>query len=101
MEAPARLDIVQRPKFIDAVIAKQVVRELLDPGAFGRVGLGLGQTLAQEPGSLAGVPGPSGFSNRFSCLVVLDPEEGTAGPRVDRSLSSKTSVWMFHRISSL
>ncbi|MGP8175942.1 MAG: hypothetical protein ACLP7O_15545 [Terracidiphilus sp.] len=42
MEAPTRFDIAQRPKLIDPVVAKQVVRELLDPGASGRVGLGLG-----------------------------------------------------------
>ena len=92
METPACLDIVQRPMLIDAVIAKQVVDELLDPGAFGRVGPGLGQALGEKPGSLCRVPGTSGFSDRFSCLVVLDPEKGTAGSGVDRALSSKTSV---------
>ena len=50
MKAPTSLDIAQRTMFIDAVIAKQIVRELLDSEAFGRVGLGLGQALAQEPG---------------------------------------------------
>jgi hypothetical protein len=51
----------------------------------------------EKPGSLSQVPGPSGFSDRLSSLVVLDPEEGTAGPGVDRPLSPKTSVLMFHR----
>jgi hypothetical protein len=101
METPAHLHIVERPMLIDAVIAKQIVDELLDPGAFGRVGPDLGQALVEKPGSLARIPGPSGFSDWLSSLVVLDPEEGTAGPAVDRSLSPKTSVLMFHSISSL
>jgi hypothetical protein len=86
---------------IDAVIAKQVIDELFDTDAFGRIRRDLGQTLAQEPGSLSRVPGASGFSYRLSSPVVLDPEEGTAGSRVDRSLSPTTSVWIFHSNVSL
>jgi len=83
METPARLYIVQRPLFIDAVISKQIFYELLDPGTVGLFGPDLCQALAQEPGSLSQVRGPSGFSYRLSCFVVLDPEEGTARLGVD------------------
>jgi hypothetical protein len=100
VEVPARLYIFQRAKFIDAVIAKQVVCELLDPGTIGRVGLGLGQTLAQEAGSFSEVLGSRRFSNWLTSFVVLDPEKGTAGPGVDRSLSSMTSLLKFHGIFS-
>jgi hypothetical protein len=79
METPASLYIVQRTMLIDAVIAKQVVDELLDPEAFGWVGPDLSQTLVEKPGSLSQVPSSSGFSDRLSSLVVLDPEKGTAG----------------------
>src|ERR1017187_270130 len=73
VEAPTRLYIGQRTMFVDAVVAKQVAGQLFDPHAFGRVGLDLSHALAQEPGSLCGVSGPSRFSNRFTRLVVLDP----------------------------
>jgi hypothetical protein len=101
METPASLYIVERTLFLDAVIAKQVVDELLDPGAFGRVGCDLGQALVEKPGSPSQVPGPSGFSDRLSCPVILDPDVGTAGPGVDRPLSPKTSASIFHKIVSL
>jgi len=59
VETPASLNIIQGTMSIDAVIAKQVVSELRDPGAIGRVGLGLCKVLAQDLGSLAEVCGPS------------------------------------------
>jgi len=101
MKAPTRLYISQGTMFIDAVVAEQVVGQLFDPTVFGRVGVDLCQALTQEPGSLRGVSGPSGFSNRLTRLVILDPEEGTARLGVDGSLSSMTSALMFHGISPL
>ena len=55
----------------------------------------------QEPRCLSEIRGPRGFSDRLSVLVVLDPEERTEGPAVDRSLSPTTSVLIFHKIVSL
>jgi hypothetical protein len=84
---------------IDAVIAEQVVHELLNPRGFGLAGVNLCQALAQEASSPCRIPGPSGFSQRFSGLVELDPQVGTAGLGVDRSLASGTSVLLLHGMS--
>jgi hypothetical protein len=83
MMAPARIHFVERAKFIDAIFAKQVAGELLDPGTFGRAGLGLCQTLAQESGGFSEVRSPGGLSNRPSGLEVLNPKRASVGPAVD------------------
>src|ERR1035437_2994095 len=100
METPTRLYIA-RPVFIDAVVAKQVLGQLFDPRTFGRVWLDLCQALAQESGSLCEVCGPGRFPYRLSGLEVLNPKRASVGPAVDCSLTSVTSVWVFHRNSSL